>query len=287
MTKEKFEKTDNDTEDSDTGSETDVSSSSEEVEEVEEIKEIKETKETRITKVKSKKKVKTENLIELHIDSYKIRQNPKNGYISMNDIIKIDKKKQWSMYYNKKSTKKFIEELMLLTNLTEEDLIKTISTQNRWIHPYIAINLCQWISPKVSVQISKFVYDYISESFLPSHFIEYVSFKSENKQLKQDLQSLVQENESLKKKTKQDADTLTENEALKKKLEDMKIFYENVENEKYNKKLNEIKDKFYSYQLRFNNLLQFDDKSIRIKNYTSYKMNVIAETNTLILEKKK
>ena len=34
--------------------------------------------------------------------------------------------------------------------------------QGTWVHPYVAINLGQWLSPKFSVQVSKWVFEWMN-----------------------------------------------------------------------------------------------------------------------------
>ena len=137
-----------------------------------------------------------------------VRQNPNNGYVSVNDITK-GTGKYWCGYKNKKSTKKFIKEVEITTKIPKKNLITEKSNQDRWVHPYIAIHFCQWVCPKLSVEISKFVYNFISGSFVPSEFTQYIQTISDNKNLKKELtdikskkSSFEHENENLKRKLK-------------------------------------------------------------------------------------
>ena len=170
------------------------------------------------------------------VGTKKIRQKSDNGYMFVSDIKK-GTGKQWCVYIKLTSTKKFIKELQLTTGLSRDELIIEKSTHNRWIHPYIAIHMCQWISPKLSVEISKFVYNFISGSFIPSEYTRYIETISENKTLKvseskfknknlklnKEIENFKSENIKLKKEIKELNDTISscqvKNKKLKRKIE--------------------------------------------------------------------
>ena len=187
-----------------------------------------------------------------------VRQNPNNGYVSVNDITR-GTKKSWCNYRKNKNTKKFIKELKLTTNLSKYQLINGSSSHNRWIHPYIAINFCQWISPQMSVQISKFVYNFISGSFIPSEFTKYIQTMSENKILKIELE--------LNKSSFE-----LENKKLKKELDDLKS----------NKSSFELENKKLKRKLRCFKNITIDNKNIKINNSKKYDLT-ISENDDIIL----
>jgi hypothetical protein len=183
-----------------------------------------------------------------------VRQNPNNGYVSVNDITK-GTKKNWCYYRKNKNTKKFIKELKITTNLSKYQLITGSSSHNRWIHPYIAINFCQWISPQMSVQISKFVYNFISGSFIPSEFTKYIQTMSENKTLKIELElnksSFELENKTLKNELESNKSSFErKNEKLIKELDDLKSNKSSFErkNEKLIKELDDFKTSKSSFE---------------------------------------
>jgi hypothetical protein len=252
----------------------------------------------------------------LSICNKTIRQNSINGYISVNDIT-AGTGKFWSGYKNKKRTKKFIEEVEITTRIPKEKLITGKSNRNRWIHPYIAIHFCQWISPKLSVEISRFVYNFISSSFVPSEFTQYIQTISDNKKLKLNISSFKDENEKLKKELNifKSSKILFErdNEKLKKELnifKSSKILFErenekfkneltnlhlNItsfknENERLNKKLIDLKSKIQSFEnnnkklkrkIKLYKNITIDKNIIKIKDSNKYKLSI--ENNILIL----
>jgi len=78
-----------------------------------------------------------------------IPQRVRDGYISATALCQ-SVGKRWSDYRSLKSTGEFIEELTLQTGLPEDQLIHVVSggnaaMQGTWIHPYLAINLGQWL----------------------------------------------------------------------------------------------------------------------------------------------
>ena len=205
-----------------------------------------------------------------------VRQNPNNGYVSVNDITR-GTKKSWCNYKKNKNTKKFIKELKLTTNLSKYQLINGSSSHNRWIHPYIAINFCQWISPQMSVQISKFVYNFISGSFIPSEFTKYIQTMSENKILKIELElnkaSFEHNNEKLKKELELNKSSFErKNEKLKKELDDLKS----------NKSSFELENKKLKRKLRCFKNITIDNKNIKINNSKKYDLT-ISENDDIIL----
>ena len=250
-----------------------------------------------------------------------VRQNPNNGYVSVNDITK-GTKKNWCYYRKNKNTKKFIKELKITTNLSKYQLITGSSSHNRWIHPYIAINFCQWISPQMSVQISKFVYNFISGSFIPSEFTKYIQTMSENKTLKIELElnkssfelenkKLIKELDDLKsnkssfelknEKLKKELDNLKsnkssferKNEKLKKELDNLKSNKSSFErkNEKLKKELDNLKANKSSFELKNEKLkrklrcfknITIDNKNIKINNSKKYDLT-ISDNDEIIL----
>ena len=229
-----------------------------------------------------------------------VRQNPNNGYVSVNDITK-GTKKNWCYYRKNKNTKKFIKELKITTNLSKYQLITGSSSHNRWIHPYIAINFCQWISPQMSVQISKFVYNFISGSFIPSEFTKYIQTMSENKTLKIELELNKSSFELENKKLIKELDDLKsnkssfelKNEKLKKELDNLKSNKSSFErkNEKLKKELDNLKANKSSFELKNEKLkrklrcfknITIDNKNIKINNSKKYDLT-ISDNDEIIL----
>lgn len=87
-----------------------------------------------------------------------IPQRSRDGYISATALCQ-SVNKRYSDYKALKSTGEFIVELIAQTNLSEQQLIHNIvggnpSLQGTWVHPYLAMNLAQWLSPKFAVKVA-------------------------------------------------------------------------------------------------------------------------------------
>jgi len=95
-----------------------------------------------------------------------IRQRISDGYINATDMCNANKKK-YSGWFRLESTKEYLKELSLNTGYDTLTLVEVkVGGGNKnsgtWVHPYVAINLAQWLSPKFAVFVSKLVFRYIS-----------------------------------------------------------------------------------------------------------------------------
>jgi KilA-N domain len=114
-----------------------------------------------------------------------IPQRIADGYISATALCK-SVSKQFSHYHALKSTKEFVDELMKQTGMPETQLIHIISggnaqLQGTWVHPYIAVNLAQWLSAKFAVKVSKWVTDWQqgkAKAVMPLHIERYLQNRS-------------------------------------------------------------------------------------------------------------
>ncbi len=110
-----------------------------------------------------------------------IPQRIKDGYISATALCQ-SVGKRFSDYKVLKNTVEFIRELKNQTGLTESELIHVIkggepSLQGTWVHPFLAINLAQWLSPKFAVKVSEWVTEWQSgsmRSVMPVHIERYL-----------------------------------------------------------------------------------------------------------------
>ncbi len=110
-----------------------------------------------------------------------IPQRLSDGYISATALCK-SVGKEFSNYHAMKSTQDFIAELSLQTNLAKDQLILIIrggnpQQQGTWVHPYLAINLGQWLSVKFSVKVSQWVYEWQTgkaKPVMPVHIERYM-----------------------------------------------------------------------------------------------------------------
>ena len=98
-----------------------------------------------------------------------ICQRRSDGYINATAMCRAAGR-EWSRYRELKSTKEFFAELSLDLVLNEGQLTATIlgtpggdaRNQGTWVHPQVAIHLAQWLSAKFAVQVSKWVFEWMS-----------------------------------------------------------------------------------------------------------------------------
>ncbi|HIC2037448.1 MULTISPECIES: KilA-N domain-containing protein [Enterobacterales] len=110
-----------------------------------------------------------------------IPQRAGDGYISATALCQ-SVGKRFSDYRVLKSTNEFLVELIAQTGLPEQQLIHVISggnprLQGTWVHPYLAINLAQWLSAKFAVKVSQWVTEWQqgkAKPVLPIHLERYL-----------------------------------------------------------------------------------------------------------------
>ena len=114
-----------------------------------------------------------------------IPQRIGDGYISATALCK-SVGKRFGDYNALKSTQDFIAELSTQTGLPPTQLVHTIQggnpqLQGTWVHPYLAINLGQWLSVKFAVKVSQWVYEWQngqSKAVMPVHIQRYMINRS-------------------------------------------------------------------------------------------------------------
>ena len=99
----------------------------------------------------------------LDIGSNLYIENRDDGYINVTNLCKAGNKKfnDWSRLDN---TKAFLNELKRSTGIPVDLLIQSITggkneDRKTWVHPYVAINIAQWISPQFDVKVSSWIYE--------------------------------------------------------------------------------------------------------------------------------
>jgi hypothetical protein len=105
-------------------------------------------------------------LIEHEHRGVLVPQRAKDGYVNATAMCKAAGK-NWSDYNRIGPTRAFFAELSSELGLPMTELIQSVSggtpqLQGTWVHPYVAINLGQWLSPQFSVQVSKWVTEWIA-----------------------------------------------------------------------------------------------------------------------------
>jgi len=110
--------------------------------------------------------MKTQVLMKRPLFDGEIRQNNQTGFFSVNDLLLVGNKwrilnnlKQFSYdsWYNSSATKEFIEELKVQVGPVIKS--KRGKTGERWMHPYLFIDLALSINPKLKVEVYKWLYD--------------------------------------------------------------------------------------------------------------------------------
>ena len=99
---------------------------------------------------------------------YTIEHRDEDGYINVTNLCKAGGK-QFKHWNSLDKTKAFLHVLSSEVGIPTSDLIKlgksTFSNQGKqevsstWVHPQIAINIAQWISPRFDVKVSGWVYE--------------------------------------------------------------------------------------------------------------------------------
>lgn len=124
-------------------------------------------------------------LIPHRVGTDLIQQRVADGYINATAICKAAGK-SWSAYVERNDTAQFLEALVTESGLNRFVLVQSnagTSADERgvWVHPQVAIHLAQWLSPKFSVMVTKWVYDWMSGKHaprpaqMPYHLRRYVS----------------------------------------------------------------------------------------------------------------
>ena len=87
-------------------------------------------------------------------------------------------------YLRLSTTKAFLHELSVDMGIPISALVQSVRGGNRhlqgtWVHPQVAINLAQWLSPKFAVLVSKWVFEWMSGNIrqpsLPYHLRRYMA----------------------------------------------------------------------------------------------------------------
>lgn len=120
-------------------------------------------------------------LIEYTLEGAQIHQRPKDGYINATELCR-KAGKVWLDYQQTASTKIFLDELASVLEIPEADLIQYINIENSelqdiWVHPRVAVNLANWLSPKFDVFVSGIVEDWITgrvKGRMPYHVERYM-----------------------------------------------------------------------------------------------------------------
>lgn len=169
-----------------------------------------------------------------------IRQRISDGYLNATDMCKANGKK-YNDWHRLESTREYLNELSRDAGHPVSQLIQIkkggkSNQQGTWIHPYIATNLAQWLSPKFAVFVSKLVFRYMSGDLT---IIEEV--KKNNNILQNQLQKLELKNKEIQK----------EKEILEKKQMQLNSFVRNIKQLEKNQIFYLATTRNYAAQSRF------------------------------------
>lgn len=110
--------------------------------------------------------MKTEVFLERQLLNGVIRQSSKNGFFSVKDLLIVGNKYRilkdmkifnYDSWYNSTATTEFILELK--KQFGEVIISKKGKTGERWVHPYIFIDLALAIDPTLKVEVYKWILD--------------------------------------------------------------------------------------------------------------------------------
>lgn len=108
----------------------------------------------------------TEVYLERDLLGGKIRQSNKTEFFSVNDLLLIGNKWRimndlkpfdYNSWYNSSATKDFLTELQ--SQYGEVIKSKKGKTGERWVHPYVLIDIALNINPKLKVEMYKWIFD--------------------------------------------------------------------------------------------------------------------------------
>jgi hypothetical protein len=104
-------------------------------------------------------------------------QRPSDGYINATAMCQATSR-LFGHYRERTSTQEFLEALAADIGIPISQLVQSVKggvpeAQGTWVHPQVAINLATWCSPIFAVQVSKWVYDWMSGRGQPRSVIPY------------------------------------------------------------------------------------------------------------------
>lgn len=122
-------------------------------------------------------------LIEHRVDGSVILQRPVDGYINATAMCE-KAGESFTDYFKLPNTKAFLSALKTNRKIPTTKLIQIITNgidpelHEVWVHPHVAINLAQWLSPEFAVQVSSWVFDWMegkSSGYMPLHVKRYMA----------------------------------------------------------------------------------------------------------------
>ena len=110
--------------------------------------------------------MKTEVLVERKFLNGTVKQSNKNGFFCVNDLLLYGN--QWRImngmkpfdynsWYNSTATKEFLKEME--SNFGQVIVSKKGKTGNRFVHPFVFIDIALAISPELKIEVYSWIYD--------------------------------------------------------------------------------------------------------------------------------
>ena len=124
-------------------------------------------------------------LIEHSVGVEVVTQRPDDGYINATELCQRAGK-LFGNYHQTAQTKAFLEELSAVIGIPITGSTGLVqirqggndkANQGTWVHPRVAINLGQWLSPEFDVAVSGWVFDWMSgnvRGYMPVHVQRYM-----------------------------------------------------------------------------------------------------------------
>lgn len=95
-----------------------------------------------------------------------IKQRAKDGYVNATAMCKAGGK-QWAQFVQNKETQEYLAALSAKVGIPTNDLFQSVSGVGTWVHPQLAIRLAMWISGDFAVQVTDWVYEWMSNGAKP------------------------------------------------------------------------------------------------------------------------
>lgn len=125
------------------------------------------------------------NLIQYEVNECVVQQRSSDGYINATALCQAAGKR-WHNYLREEPTGHFLRALAAKIQISVKDLNQEVSSLDgipcTWVHPKVAIHLAQWLSAQFAVQVTEWVYDWMSgkgmrtePKSLPYHLTRYLA----------------------------------------------------------------------------------------------------------------
>ncbi len=123
--------------------------------------------------------MKTIQIVKRNFNGSIIGQRNTDGYFNATSLLEManansDKKRRFADFWENDGTKDFMSELANNLNVEKKAHLGTILPSDlyetkrgrggcTWMHPYLFVKFAMWLSPKLEVQVIKWVYDNLIE----------------------------------------------------------------------------------------------------------------------------